>query len=179
MRRCQPLYFPSYTHIHTGVCTCMYKTITAKRYTKKVNKKRTHTRAGARAHNKEGKFARGKRLRRFSPRRPIKRRFPFLSFFYHILTLTRLIFRPGFFSPRFYCFRGGAYTYLCPQSFIAVLQQPERVLFCAYSLYTHNIINAAGHRTQYNNFNKIYNKQPLLHIYFIHGFCTTSLTYIL
>lgn len=109
VRRCQPLYFPSYTHIYTGVCTCMYKTITAKRYTKKVNKKRIHTCVRARTHNKEGKFARGKRLRRFSPRRPIKRRFPLL-FFYYILTLTRLIFRPGFFSPRFYCFRGGAYV---------------------------------------------------------------------
>lgn len=53
-------------------------------------------------HKKEGKFARGKRLRRFSPR-PIKRRFPFLSLFFFLLyfdTYTTNL-PPVFFLPDF------------------------------------------------------------------------------
>lgn len=60
----------------------IYKATTFMWY-KKVNKKKKKKNI-----QKEGKIARGKRLRRFSPQ-PIKRRFPFLPFiFYYFDTYT-------------------------------------------------------------------------------------------
>lgn len=82
----------------------IYKTTNAVWY-KKVNKKE---------HKKEGKFARGKRLQRFSPR-PIKRRFPFL--FYYFATYT---------------------TNLSPDSFLFVFY----CLNCAYSPTCYGIVTA-------------------------------------